>query len=279
MTGMRYTWRTFARELTMLVIAAIWLIPFYFLVVMAVKPSPEIFDPPTALPSRVEWDNFNKAWVGSGVVSLGQGLKSSVIITVFSVLLLILLGSLAAYTLARRVGHLSTALYFLFVLGIILPFQLGIVPTYVALRHLGLTGSYIGLIVLYTGLLMPLTVFLYTGFVRTLPKDYEEAAQIDGAGLWRTYRRVVLPLLRPITATVAILTGLIVWNDFFLPLIFLSGTPKATTPVAIYSFVGEFATQWNFIFAAVIVAVAPILAFYVFAQRQLIHGFTGGIKS
>jgi raffinose/stachyose/melibiose transport system permease protein len=279
MTGMRYTWRTFARELSMLALAAVWLIPFYFLIVMAVKPSPEIFDPPTALPSRVEWGNFSKAWAGSGVVSLGQGLKSSAIITVFSVLLLILIGSIAAYTLARRAGHLSTILYFLFVLGIILPFQLGIVPAYVALRKLGLTGSYVGLIVLYTGLLMPLTVFLYTGFVRTLPKDYEEAAQIDGAGLFRTYRRVVFPLLLPVTGTVAILTGLIIWNDFFLPLIFLSGTNKATMPVAIYSFVGEFATQWNYIFAAVIVAVAPILAFYLFAQRQLIRGFTGGIKS
>jgi raffinose/stachyose/melibiose transport system permease protein len=279
MSGARYTWRTFARELTMLAIAAIWLIPFYFLVVMAVKPSPEIFDPPTALPHHLAWDNFSHAWAGSGVVTLGQGLKSSLIISVFSVVLLILFGSLAAYTLARRVGHLSTVLYFLFVLGFILPFQLGLVPAYVVLRHFHLTGSYLGLIILYTGLLMPLTVFLYTGFVRTLPKDYEEAAQIDGASLFRTYRRVVFPLLRPITGTVAILTGLIIWNDFFLPLIFLSGTNKATLPVAIYSFVGEFASQWNYIFAAVIVAVAPILAFYLFAQRQLIHGFTGGIKS
>ena len=103
---------------------------------------------------------------------------------------------------------------------------------------------------------MPLTVFLYTGFIRALPREYEEAAQVDGAGLFRTYFRVVFPLLRPVTGTVAVLAGLIIWNDFFLPLIFLSGTTNATLPVAVYSFVGEYASQWNLIFAAVIVSLA-----------------------
>ena len=107
-------------------------------------------------------------------------------------------------------------------LGIILPFQLALIPLFVAMLHLGLVGNYLGMIVLNTGLLMPLTVFLYTGFIRALPRDYEEAARVDGAGILRTYAaRVVLPLLRPITATVAVLVGLIVWNEYFVTLIFL----------------------------------------------------------
>src|SRR5207253_97848 len=155
---------------------------------------------------------------------------------------------------------------------------LALIPLYVMLRKLHLGNTYAGMILLYTGLLMPLTVFLYTGFVRTLPREYEEAAQVDGAGLLRTFVRVVFPLLRPITGTVAVLTGLITWNDFFLPLIYLSGTPNQPLTVAIYSFVGEFISQWNFIFAAVGISIAPMLLFYLFAQKQLIRGFSGGIR-
>ena len=125
---------------------------------------------------------------------------------------------------------------------------------------------------------MPLTVFLYTGFIRALPRDYEEAAQVDGAGLFRTYTRVVFPLLRPITATVAVLVGVSVWNEFFTALIFLAGSRAETLPVALSSYVGEFSAQWNLVCAGVAISIAPILAFFLFAQRQLIRGFTGGVK-
>jgi raffinose/stachyose/melibiose transport system permease protein len=211
-------------------------------------------------------------------MSLGTAMLNSLIITVSSVLALLLLGSFAAYVLARRPSKLSTALYLIYVLGFIIPFQLAIVPLYVAMRHLHLIGSYLGMILLYTGFFMPLTVFLYTGFIRVLPKDYEESAQVDGAGLFRTYFRIVFPLLRPVTGTVAVLAGIVIWNDFFSPLIFLSGTNKATLPVAIYSFVGDFTAQWNLIFAAVLISILPVVAFYLVAQRQLIKGFTGGIR-
>jgi raffinose/stachyose/melibiose transport system permease protein len=166
-----------------------------------------------------------------------------------------------------------------FVLGLILPVQLGLIPIFVAMRDLQLIGTYAGMIILYTGLLMPLSVFLYTGFVRALPRDYEEAAQVDGARPLRIFRKIVFPLLRPVTGTVAILCGLIIWNDFFTPLVFLSGTGKATLPVVVYSFVGGLAQQWNIIFAAVALSILPLLAFYVIAQRQLIQGFSGGIKN
>ena len=126
---------------------------------------------------------------------------------------------------------------------------------------------------------MPFSVFLYTGFARALPKEYEEASTVDGASTLRTFRRVVFPLLRPVTGTVAIFTGLIIWNDFFLSLIFLNGTNKTPLPVAVYTFVGAFASRWNLNFAAVIVSLLPVLIFFLFAQRQLIRGFTGGIKT
>jgi raffinose/stachyose/melibiose transport system permease protein len=162
--------------------------------------------------------------------------------------------------------------------GIIVPFQLGVVPAFVALRAIHLTSSYVGMILVNIVVLLPLTVFLYTGFVRALPREYEEAAQVDGAGVLRTFACVVFPLLRPITATVAVLTAVITWNEFFLPLIFLSGSSDQTVPVTLYSFVGQVEGQWNYVFAAVAIALAPVLVFYLFTQRSLVRGFGGGVR-
>jgi raffinose/stachyose/melibiose transport system permease protein len=217
-------------------------------------------------------------WRGTGHLSIKSAFVNSTIITLCSVALLILFGSLAAYVLARSTTKLSTGIYLLFVLGLIIPFQLGIVPLYTAMRHLHLNGSFLGMILLYTGVLMPLTVFLYAGFVRALARDYEESARVDGAGLFRTFFRVIFPLLRPVTVTVALLNGVIIWNDFFNPLIFLSGTNRETLPVYLYSFVNQYSAQYNLIFATVTISILPIVIIYLFAQRQLIRGFSGGIK-
>jgi raffinose/stachyose/melibiose transport system permease protein len=276
----RYTTKTFARELLLLALAAIWWIPFYFLVIVSLKPDSEVYtQSPGSLPKTLAWGNYSTAWNGSAGFSLGDALKNSLVITIGSVLALVAIGSITAYAVARYRGKLGTVLYFTFVLGIIIPFQLGLIPTYVVLRHLHLTTSYFGMILLYTGILMPLSVFLFTGFVRTLPRDYEEAAYIDGASRFLTFSRVVFPLLRPIAATVAVLAAVLIWNDFFLQLVFLAGSARQTVVVAIYSFVGEYATNWNLVFATVILSIAPILVFYIFAQRRLVRGFTGGIKT
>jgi raffinose/stachyose/melibiose transport system permease protein len=272
----RYTSKTFAREIVLLIVAAIWWVPFYFLVIVSLKPDLEALSTPLSFPKEVEPANFSTAWNDA---SLGRALVNSLVITCGTVIALIALGSMCAYTIARRPGRMSTLLYILFVLGIILPFQLGLVPTYVALRHLHLVGTYLGVIILYTGIWMPFSVFLYTGFARAMPKEYEEASEVDGASSFRTFRKVVFPLLRPVTGTVAIFTGLIIWNDFFLSLIFLGGTDNIPLPVAVYSFVGAFASRWNLIFAAVIMSLLPVLLFFLFAQRQLIKGFSGGIKA
>jgi len=272
----RYTGWTLVREVLLILLAIAWMIPFYFLVIVAVKPDVEALQSPLSFPDSLHLSNFSTAWNDA---SLDRSLVNSLIITGGSVLALIAIGSICAYAIARRPGRMSTALYFLFVLAIILPFQLGLVPTYAVMRDFGLVGSYLGIILLYTGIWMPFSVFLYTGFVLALPKEYEEASRVDGASALRTFRRVVFPLLRPVTGTVAIFTGLIIWNDFFLSLIYLNGTDKTPLPVAVYSFVGAFASRWNLIFAAVIVSLLPIMIFFLVAQRHLIRGFTGGIKT
>jgi raffinose/stachyose/melibiose transport system permease protein len=274
----RYTRGTLLRELALIVVAAFYCLPFYLLVGIALETTAQAYQSPLSFHWPPHWGNFSEAWNTGGRAGLAPALRSSFIITVTSVAALIVLGSLCAYTIVRRRGRLSNLVYLAFVLGIILPFQLAIIPLFVAMRDVGLVGNYLGMILLNIGLLMPLTVFLYTGFIRALPRDYEEAARVDSAGILRTYVKVVFPLLWPVTATVAVLMGIIVWNEFFIALVFLSGSRYQTLPVALYAFVGDFVTRWNLIFAGVAIAIAPIVAVYLFVQRRLIHGFSAGVK-
>jgi raffinose/stachyose/melibiose transport system permease protein len=276
----RYTRLTLVREVLVVLAAILLLAPFYFLFVMAFKDSQEALTSPAFVPAQnPTLENFTDVLGTTGSRSFINGFVNSVVITGGSILVLIVLGAACAYTISRRPGKLSGAMYALFVVGIILPFQLGMIPLYVVLRNLHLVGTQIGMIILYSGLLMPLAVFLYSGFVRSIPKDYEEAANLDGASRWRIFTRIVFPLLNPATGTVAILAGLIIWNDFFTSLIFLNGSGASTLPVVVYSFVGEQASQWNLIFAAVIISMIPILVFYLLAQKKFIQGVSGGIKS
>jgi raffinose/stachyose/melibiose transport system permease protein len=277
-SAFRYTTRTFMRELLLLAVGLFFLVPFLIALNMSVKTGPETYNSPLAVSTHPHWSNYSVAWKGASGLSLSRALVNSLIITACTVVLLIIIGSACAYVLARRESKLSTGLFMLFLFGIIVPFQLTTIPLYVGMRKLHLIGTFPGIIILQVGIFLPLTIFLYTGFIRTLPRSYEEAAQVDGASFIRTYTRVVFPLLRPITGTVAVLTALFSWNDFYFPLIFLAGTNKQPLPVAIYGFVGEFAAQYNLIFAAVAITIAPMLLFYLFAQRQLIQGFSGGIR-
>jgi raffinose/stachyose/melibiose transport system permease protein len=266
------------RELGLILVALVFCLPFFILVSVSLKTDVQTYSDPLGRPEPVNWGNYSEAWATGGDRGLVHSFQSSLIITVSSVLVLLVLGSLGAYTIARHTGAFSNAVYVLFVLGIILPFHLALIPLYVSMKHVGLTNNYLGIIVLNVGLLMPLTVFLYTGFIRALPRDYEEAARVDGAGILRTYAQVVIPLLWPITATVALLVGIVVWNEFFPALVWLDGTRYQTLPVAVYSFVGTAGDRWNLIMAGIVLAIAPVLAFYLFAQRHLIRGFSAGVK-
>ena len=281
MGSYRYTPRTLVRECIMVLIGLVWMIPFFLLINVSIKPPTgyELYGSPFAVSSHPTLAAYPTAWRGSAFGSLSSGFLSSAIITSASVFFLIVIGSLTAYTLSRRGGRASYVLTALFTFALVLPVQLGTIPLFAEMRKLGLVGNYFGIIIVYIGLLMPLCIFLYMGFLRSLPLDYEQAARVDGASPVRIFFRVVFPLLRPATGTVAILCGLIIWNDFFTPLIFLNGSSHATLPVVIYGLVDGLGTEWNVIFAAVAISIAPLIVFFIFAQRQLIRGYTGGVKA
>jgi raffinose/stachyose/melibiose transport system permease protein len=278
----RYSRRTLVLEIVTIVASLVLLAPFWILLVGAFKTGDQMLTTPAfAPPTAPTLSNFAELLSPSGASSgnILLGLVTSVVITAGSIVCLVVFGSLAAYVLTRSTRRWSTRAYYLFMIAIVLPTQLGTLPLYIGARNVGLVGSPIGMILIYSGQLLPLAVFLYGGFFRRLPIEYEEAATIDGASRLQVFWRVVFPLMSPATGTVAILAGLIVWNDFFTALIFLNGSDWQTLPVVMYNYVGSLVSQWNLIFAVVIISMIPILAFYVFAQKRFIQGYAGGLKS
>ncbi|MFJ7200324.1 MULTISPECIES: carbohydrate ABC transporter permease [unclassified Streptomyces] len=262
-------------ELVMIAVAVVFLFPVYALITLAMKDPRQISESPLSLPSPPTFGNFADAWSSA---SLGPALVNSTVITAVSLLLLIVLGSTGAYYLARCARGLGYGLYILFLLGIVLPFQLGMIPLYRLVDDLGWLGTYQGMVLFYTGIQLPFTVFLYTGFIRALPPDYAQAALIDGCNHRQAFTRVVFPLLRPITGTVIILNAVFIWNDFFTPLLYLGGSDKETVPVGIFAFVGQYVSDYGLVFAGLVLAALPVLIVFVVLQRYVIKGFAGGLK-
>ncbi|MDQ0946921.1 raffinose/stachyose/melibiose transport system permease protein [Streptomyces phaeochromogenes] len=270
----RYRPRTLALELAMIAAALFVGFPVYVLVNLAVRPESDTSSPiePTTSPTL---DNFTQAWQQG---ALGGALANSVLVTVCSVAVVLAVSSLAAYPLARVTARWSRGTYLLVLLGLVLPFQLAALPLYQTMRDLGLLGTPWALVLFYSGLQVPFTVFLYVGFLRALPRDFEDAALIDGCTPLQGFRYVVLPMLKPITVTALVLNTVAVWNDFFTPLLYLSGSAQQTMPVAIAGFVGQYVTDWNLIFAALVISILPVLLVYFLLQRSIINGFAGGLK-
>ncbi|WP_061962758.1 carbohydrate ABC transporter permease [Demequina aurantiaca] len=270
----KYTWRTAILESGMILGTLVFCMPFYILVTTALK-KPNDPGGPLALPSPPTLANFPDAWVRG---ELGSAILNSVIVTVISVTLIVILSALASYPLARVTRAWSRLTYILIAGGLILPFQLAMLPLYQTMRDLSLLGTPWSLVLFYVGTQMPFSVILYTGFLREIPVVYEEAASIDGANQLGTFVRVLFPMLRPVTGTVIILNVVTVWNDFLTPLLYLYGSNQETIPVALFQFVGQYVSEWNVVFAGLIITILPILILYFLMQKTVIKGFSGGLK-
>lgn len=264
-----------AANVTAYATTLIFLVPVYILINLSIRPPDDLSS--ALLPStRPTFDNFAQAWTGS---SLPQAILLSIVVTALSSVVLLAFATMAAYPLARSTARLSNVTFYTFLIGLLLPFQLAMIPLYLQMRDIGLIGSIWSLVLIYSGALMPFSIFLITTFLRSgVPVEFEEAAHIDGAGHIRTFWHIVLPLLRPAIGTCFILNGVGIWNDFFTPLIYLSGSGQQTIPIAIYTFVGQYTTNWPLIFASLIISMIPILALYLAFQRYVIRGFAGGLK-
>lgn len=262
-------------EMGMIALAAVFLFPFYIFLTVSLKTPAERARSPLGLPSSPRWENYTTAWTEGG---LGDAFVSSLTVTALSVVILVGFGSTAAYVFARRMSRLSNGLYILMILGLMIPLQLGMVPLYQFMNEANLLRTYTSLILFEAGHQLPFATFLYAGFIRALPKEYDEAARVDGAGPLKAFWKIIFPLLRPVTGTVIILTAINTWNDFLTPLLYVGGSAQETLPVAVFSFRGEFATQWEIVFAGMAIAILPMLLVYFLLQRYFIMGFASGIK-
>ena len=248
-------------------------IPFYFAIVTALKTTDQLGGTGFGLPATLQWSNFADAW---RLTDYPKTALNSAIITVGTVVLTLLTNSMVAYAIARNMSRkLFRVMYFYFVSALFVPFPIIMLPVAkeTALLHL---DNRLGLVLLYVVYGLAFNIFIFTAYIQSIPRELEEAAAMDGASTWGVFWKVIFPLLAPMNATVGILTCLWAWNDFLLPLVILSDPGSATLPLVQYVFQSQFQTNYPAAFASYLMAMAPLLLVYVFAQRWVISGVTRG---
>ncbi len=251
----------------------VFLAPFYVSLVYSFKTPAETARSPLGLPAALNFENYRRA---VEVSNFFRAFGNSLAVTVGVTLILIFFCSAAAWPLARRRERRFQALYFIFTASIILPFQVVMFPLYSQFRALGLLNTLPGLVLAIAGFQLGFDIFLFTGFVKTVPRELEEAARIDGCGKFRTFALVVFPLLKPITLTVTVLSALAAWNDFSVSLILVQRDAVRTLPLTQYYFFGQYSVEINMAFAAFTLGMIPIVLFYLLLQRWIEAGVTAG---
>jgi raffinose/stachyose/melibiose transport system permease protein len=267
------TFKNSAIQLMLAVNAVIMIYPLFVMVVSSFKTNAEIFGSPLALPTQFSTANMEKVWTETNFV---RYLANSVGITTASVVLILLFSTLAAYAIARYRFRLSALVLMFFLSGMTVPLKLAIIPLFIQLDRLSLVDSYLGLVLVYVAMGIPSAVFIMTGFLRTLPRELEESARMDGASEFRIMRSIMLPLARPALVIVAIQNAVPIWNDFFFPLVLITSDNLKTLPQGLTVFVGEFTTDWGVLFTGLTLAALPITLLYIVLSKQFISGITQG---
>ena len=253
------------------------LFPLYMTIVIALKQPSEMTNSIggiLALPKHLSFSNFAEA---IEVTHFWNAIGNSLIITVCTVVLAILIHSVLGYVLGRKMANnrFYKSAYYYVVSGMFVPFAVLMMPLIKETSSLHIANP-IGVILLYIVFYMPMNTMLYSGYLKNIPTALEEAAHIDGATPWKAYWKVIFPLMKPMHATVAVLTALAVWNDVMTPLVIMSGSDMTTLPVAQMTFQTQFGTNYNLAFASYLLAMLPMLIFYVICQKQIMAGVVNG---
>ncbi|MGV2882150.1 carbohydrate ABC transporter permease [Paenibacillus taichungensis] len=266
----------YIRHVFLIPLSLVLLVPFYIAVVNAFKKKTDILSNPFSFPlSNMTLDNFIRSAVTPSF-NIFKAYWTSIMITTVSVVLLIFLCSMMSFVFARVNNRFLSVCYLLLLSGLMIPPQVILIPLVQVLSKLGLMFTPQGLILYNIGFYVPFTVFIFVGFIRTLSKELDESAKMDGANQLIIFWRIIFPLLRPATASAVIFLCLWIWNDFINPVIILGSTKSYTVTTGIFQAVGQYSTNWEDIFALVVLASAPIFLLYLFMQRQFISGLTEG---
>lgn len=258
--------------------------PFFVVVINSAKSSLEIITEPIAFPAHWSqlFTNIKEIWIQPSI-RYPSSVFTSVVITVGSLFTITLFSSMAAWVLVRTKSTASTVIFLVFLAGLIIPFQVVMFPLVSLFRIIyQITGipmlrSYYGMILAYIGFGAPLAVFMFHGFIKSIPLELEEAATIDGCTQPQIFFKIIVPILQPIFVTIIILNAIWIWNDFLLPSLILGvGQEIQTIPLAIRAFAGSFVKKWDLIMTAVLMAAAPIVIGFIFLQKHIIKGMVAG---
>ena len=264
--------KTWILSIAALAVGIVFVSPLYLVFVKSVKTVREIYLSPLGLPVEISWNNFGRVMEK---IDFGQALKNSLFFVVFGVAGLLVICSMAAYRLARHRTRVNKFVYLLLVSSILVPFQTVMIPLIKIIASIGLYNTRIGVLLAYYGYGIPFAVFLFYGFLSSIPREIEEAALIDGGSLFQVYRCIILPLLKPICVTVAVLDVLWIYNDFLLPFVLISDNELRTLPLVMYTFFTAYERPWDLAMASLTMVLTPAIIMFVILQKQI----TGGIVS
>ena len=229
--------------------------------------------PPILFPQSAYFGNFVEAWNAN---HFSRYFLNSLLFTGGAMVFVVLFGSMAAYGIARYKFRGNTLLYMLFLSGIMLPLKAAVIPLFQIVKSLGLMDNPLSVILVFIAMGLPSTVFILSGFMRTIPGELEQAARIDGCSDLRIYSQIVMPITAPSIALVTIYNAVPIWNDFFFPLVFIQSDKFKTLPVGLSSFIGQHSTKWDLLFTGLSIAIVPMLLLYLFMSKYFIKGMTAG---
>lgn len=260
--------------IAVLLCTVFFLVPFYFIIVNSMKTSADAAKLSIAWPTEFRiWDNFLEVIQARDYMVLTAFFNSTVI-TVVSIILLIIVGSMAAFVLHRRISKLSRSLSGLFLAGLMIP--PAVVPTIWVLEQFNIFKTFTGIILVEVAIQIPFTILLYTGFIAAIPKEIDEAAIIDGCGGGKLFFRIIFPMLKPVHSTVIILNAVTIFNDFVHPLYFFPGSENATVQLTLYNFMSMYNTDWNLLFANVLLITIPPFILFLFFSEKIVSGMAAG---
>ncbi|WP_379131202.1 carbohydrate ABC transporter permease [Paenibacillus sp. sgz500958] len=270
----RYRMSTFALEVVTILLALVFLSPFYLVLTNSVKGLREILVDAASVPQVFKWSNYADVWK---IIDFPQAFWNSFQITILSVIFIVLFSSMAAYRIVRKPSRFNSFVFLLLISAMIIPFQSLMLQLVRVTSILELRGELYGIVACYLGFGMPLSVFLFHGFIKTVPYELEEAARVDGSNPYGVFFRIVFPLLMPIIVTVVILNTLWIWNDYLLPVLVIGSNKDLTTlPVAVTKFFGQYTKKWDLALPGLVMAITPILIFFLALQKYIVEGVTTG---
>ncbi|MDD7266764.1 MAG: carbohydrate ABC transporter permease [Lachnospiraceae bacterium] len=257
-----------------LLLVILWLIPVYYLLVSTFKTGAQVAKNPLALPASLDFSGYVKAFHD---MQFPRALFNTVFISVMSVVVNLTVSTLAAYTLARRKSKINTVVYMFFLVGMMVPVQMGLSSLYRIMSTLHLVNNLFSVVLINAASSTISSIFLIKSFISSaIPLEIEEAAKIDGCGVYAVLFRIVIPLLKPVLATVSIMVMLGTWNDYLNPSLFLHSRDKGVILQEVYRNVGQFSTDWARLFPMLVLGILPLTIIYIFLQKFIISGVTQG---